>query len=74
MSSAKDDNKPISSYGRNFIIVSDNKLRGKKIAEMYDGDNIIRVSPAMYSLLKTDRDYVLENLKVRILPNNKDGQ
>jgi len=35
---------------------------------MNEGDNQVRVSPAMYKLLETDQDEILQNLKVRILP------
>lgn len=46
--------------------VSDPALEGQKRARMIKDDDVIRVSPAMFELLKSDRDRVLKNLRVRI--------
>lgn len=52
-------------------IVADESLKGQNMAEMRDGEDVIRVSPAMYRLLETDRDEILQKLKVKILPAAK---
>ncbi len=53
----------------NVRVIPDERLNGKKMAEMYEGDNEVRVSTALYELLSSsDRDAVLKKLKVKILP------
>ena len=56
------------SYFRGVRIVVDPAMKGKKKAEMYEGDDEIRVSPAMDRLLKADPELMTGTLMVKILP------
>ncbi len=57
--------------GHNFI--PDKKLEGKNMGEMNrESDDVVRVSPAVIKLLRSDKEAVLKNLQVKILhPNLK---
>ncbi len=51
--------------------VRDEKLKGKKYAEKYEGGDEVYVSPAVYALLASDLDLVAKSLKVRIVAGKR---
>lgn len=53
---------------RHIRYVEDPRLEGEQVAEMNEGDDEIRVSPAMYKLIQTDLESMANSLRVRILP------
>lgn len=46
-------------------------MHGQRTAEMYKGDDVVRVSPAMYRLLKTDFDSMAQTLRVVEIPRKE---
>lgn len=51
-----------------YRIVVDERLEGERSGEMTEGENEIRLSPAMFKLWQTDRAELIKKLAIKILP------